>query len=336
VKPLADKSMQIDSQKLVSMIRQWDPAQDPAILRPEKTEAGYWAGCPGVFVDGSKTYITYRHRRPRGLGHERGWHCGIFELVGSNGDFAVSEIWSVHKDELASASMERFAITKTAEGYELYLSYVDPADDRWRVDVVKSKTIDGFDVATREPVLSAVSTNTEGVKDPFFFLEGDKEYMFLSVAKAAEIDDVNAAHGTKDIFNTKYAKSATGLAVRQSGGDWDYRGYVLSPDKDGAWDGNTRRINSVLQVTDGYLAFYDGKDSHEGNYEEQTGIALSKNLIDWQVVTPDAPIIVSDSPSGSLRYVDFRILDEKLELIYEVTRPDGSHEARVHEFTTAI
>lgn len=328
----SSKTLQIDSQTLIGLIQDWDPAGDPVILLPEETEAGYWVGCPGVFVDGSKTFITYRRRRPRGQGAERGWHCGILELTGSNGNFGVNEIWSVHKDELGTASMERFALNKTAEGYELYLSYVDPADDRWRVDVVKSPTIDGFDVATRENILSAAGTNTEGVKDPFILHKDGREYMFLSVAKSQEIDDREAAHGTKDIFNTKYAKSATGLAIREPGGDWVYRGYVLSPETEGAWDGNTRRINSVVELTDGYLAFYDGKDSHEGNYEEQTGIAISKNLTDWHVVTPEAPVIVSDSPSGSLRYVDFRIVGGKLELIYEITRPDGSHDARVHAF----
>jgi hypothetical protein len=155
--------------------------------------------------------------------------------------------------------------------------------------------------------------------------------MFLSVAKAGEIDDPIKAHGTKDIFNTVYAKSATGVAVRDVGSsEWEWKGYVLTPDNDSAWDGNTRRINSVIALSDGYLAFYDGKNSHEGNYEEQTGIALSQDLMHWKVVTPESPIIVSDSASGSLRYVDFRIQSGKLQLIYEITRPDASHDTRIH------
>jgi hypothetical protein len=229
--------------------------------------------------------------------------------------------------------MERFALHKTAEGYELYLSYVDPADDRWRVDVVKAKELGGFDVKTRELVLSASDTETEGVKDPFLFVENGVEWMFLSVAKAGEIEDPTAAHGTQDIFNTKYAKSATAVATRPVGSsNWEWQGYVLEPGDEAAWDGNTRRINSVILLSDGYLAFYDGKDSFEGNYEEQTGIALSKDLMNWSVVTVDKPIIVSDSPSGSLRYIDFQIVDGSLELIYEISRPDTSHDTRAHRF----
>lgn len=329
---IAEKSIQIDSQSLIQLVQAWEPANDPVFLSPEQTEPGYWVGCPGVFREGNTSYVTYRRRRPRGLGAERGWHCGILELVEKDGKIESKEIWSIHKDELSTASMERFAIQKQGDTYELYISYVDPADDRWRVDVMHSNTLSGFDPSTRKAVLTAESTKTEGVKDPFIYVEGDTEYMFLSVAKAAEIDNRDAAHGTQDIFNTKYAKSATGYATRKAGGDWQWQGYVLSPDTDGAWDGNTRRINSIIKLTDGYLAFYDGKDSFEGNYEELTGIATSKDLKSWHVVTQEAPIILSDSPSGSLRYVDFQVKDGKLELLYEITRPDGSHEARIHAF----
>lgn len=327
------KSHSMDSQTLIQLIEEWDPGHDQAILLPEETQPGYWVGCPGVFQDGEKTFITYRRRRPRNLGAERGWHCGILELKGESGAYSTQEIWSVHKDELGTASMERFAIHKISDGYELYISYVDPADDRWRVDVIRARDLKSFDVKKRKPVLTATSTRTEGVKDPFIFVDNGVEWMFLSVAMAGPIHDKEAAHGTQDIFNTKFAKSTTAVATRAVGGDdWEWKGYVLTPDNDAAWDGNTRRINSVLALSDGYLAFYDGKDSHEGNYEEQTGIALSKDLMHWTVVTKEKPIIESDSPSGSLRYIDFQIVGGALELIYEITRPDHSHDTRVHKF----
>lgn len=323
----------MNSQTLIQLIEQWDPGHDQVLLLPEETEPGYWVGCPGVFQDGDKTFITYRRRRPRNHGAERGWHCGILELKGSAGSYSTEEIWSVHKDELGTASMERFAVHKVADGYELYVSYVDPADDRWRVDVIHAHDLKSFDIKTRRPVLTAASTNTEGVKDPFIFVEEGVEWMFLSVAMAGKIDDENAAHGTQDIFNTKYAKSTTAVATRVIGAtDWEWRGYVLTPENDSAWDGNTRRINSIVALSDGYLAFYDGKDSHEGNYEEQTGIAISKDLMHWTVLTPEKPIIESDSQSGSLRYIDYRFVSGSLELIYEITRPDHSHETRVHRF----
>jgi hypothetical protein len=330
------KSLNLDSQTLIDLLRAWNPEDDAVLVEPEANEPGYWVGCPGVFVDGEDTYITYRQRRPRGQGAERGWHCGILKLERGESGYTTTEVWSIHKDELATASMERFAINRRADGkLELYISYVDPADDRWRVDVMTADSVSDFDPATRSTVLTAAGTETEGVKDPFIVRKGDAEWMFLSVAQTSEIPDHDAAHGTKDIFNTQYAKSATGLAIRSAGSsEWVWRGYVLSPAAPGAWDQNTRRLNSIVKVTDGYLGFYDGKDSHEGNYEELTGLAFSENLTDWKVLTTDDPIITSNSPTGSLRYIDFRVLPTgELELIYEITRQDQSHEMRTHIFS---
>jgi hypothetical protein len=332
VSKIGEKSLQMNTHSLMELIKAWDPAKDQMFLEPEANEAGYWIGCPGVFQEGPNTYITYRRRRPRGLSPDRGWHCGILEISESKGKVESKEIWSINKEQLKSASMERFAIHKRGDTYELYISYVDAADDRWRVDVMESDNLTGFDPAKRKAVLTADSTKTEGVKDPYIYVEGDKEYMFLSVAQSGAIDNRDAAHGTQDIFNTEYAKSATGYATRTTGGDWQWQGYTLSPDSSGTWDSNTRRINSIVKLSDGYLAFYDGKDSFEGNYEEFTGLATSKDLKSWKVETPDAPAILSDSPTGSLRYVDFGIMNGELVLFYEITRLDGSHEARIHRF----
>ena len=322
--PIQEVSMSTDS--FLGLLKDWDPRADQVLLQPERNEPGYWIGCPGVF-GGKHTYFTYRERRPRNLDFERGWKCGVKSL---SEEGASSDLWTVRKDELETASMERFALNYAGGQWELYLSFVDPADDRWRVDVVRADSIENFDVASRENVLTAASTETEGVKDPFIYREGDKEYMFLSVAQAPEISDPEAAHGTQDIFNTGHTLSSTGLAVREAGGDWVWRGIVLEPGDDGSWDQNTRRINSVLKLTDGYLAFYDGKESHESNYEEKTGLAVSRDLLNWNVISGDEPFILSDSESGSLRYLDYRIASDSIDLIYEITRPDTSHEARMH------
>lgn len=329
----ATKVLDLESQELIDRIKNWNPSEDEVLLGPEAHEPGYWVGCPGVFVDGGETFITYRQRRPRGLGAERGWHCGILKLEETENGYTTKEIWSIHKDDLGTASMERFALNRRVDGQlELFISYVDPADDRWRVDVMTAGNITDFDPATRTTVLTAASTGTQGVKDPFIVKTADAEYMFLSVAHTSEMPDHDSAHSTKDIFNTQYAKSATGIAVRTQGSrDWEWRGFVLLPAEAPAWDQNTRRINSIVKLRDGYLGFYDGKDSHEGNYEELTGLAISQDLTTWRVLTAAGPIIESDSATGSLRYADFRLMPTgQLELVYEITRPDQSHEMRTH------
>jgi hypothetical protein len=327
------EALPLNSQTFMGMVRDWNPNNGDIIMTPEEELPGFWVGCAGIFQDSGRTYITFRKRRPRGLGAERGWYCGIAELEETGDGYNHKEIWSVHKDELNTASMERFALRHSAVGgYDLYLSFVDPVDSRWRVDVLHSKSLSDFDVSKRSPVLSSQSTDTEGIKDPFILEFDGEEWMFLSVAKAAEIADADSAHGTQDIFNTKFAKSATGLATRRIGDSaWNWKGYVLEPEEGTSWDSNTRRINSVVKLSDCFLAFYDGKASHEDNYEEKTGLATSQDLVNWTVLTPNEPIVLSDSISGSVRYVDIRVVNGGAELIYELTRPDGSHDLRTHK-----
>ena len=52
--------------------------------------------------------------------------------------------------------MERASLFKSPEGiWRLYVSYVDPADSRWRIDVMEANSPSGFDPARRRKVLTA-------------------------------------------------------------------------------------------------------------------------------------------------------------------------------------
>ena len=98
------------------------------LLTPEKNEASYWVGCPSVLrEEDGRIWLTYRQRRPRGTLAERGWRCAV--AVSDDG-ISFRDVWSVHKDELPTPSMERFCLMPAADGYRLNLSYVDPADGR--------------------------------------------------------------------------------------------------------------------------------------------------------------------------------------------------------------
>ena len=77
--------------------------------------------------------------------------------------------------------MERFCIHRDADGrYLLYLSYVDPADGRWRIDVAQASSPDGFDVRSAQPVLNAAETGVDAVKDPYVIRVGPAYYMYVS------------------------------------------------------------------------------------------------------------------------------------------------------------
>ncbi|MGP3910280.1 hypothetical protein [Nonomuraea sp. 10N515B] len=307
----------------------FDPEQGLLVMPPETTGAGYWTGCPGVLYEPERGrfLMTYRQRRPRGDARERGWRCAIAE---SADGLSFTDIWAVEKEELKTSSMERFCLLPDGDGYLLYLSYVDPADSRWRVDVCRAGGDAAFDVATAEPVLTAASTGTEGVKDPYAVRIGPAIYLFASFAADAGLDEAARAraHSTGDIYNVGGTSCPTGLAVGLDGRTFDWRGPVLETGH--GWDRYQARLNSFAALPGGgYLGFYDGSSGPAENYEERTGLALSFNLIDWQRLTPAGPWVTSGTNTGSIRYMDVVPVGEQWWLYYEMTRADGSHELRV-------
>lgn len=306
----------------------FDAAAGTVIFTPEKNEPGYWTGCPGVLREESGvTWLTYRQRRPRGAEAERGWRCAV--AVSDDG-VRFRDVWSVRKDELGCSSMERFCLMPAAGGgYRLFLSYVDPADGRWRIDSIEAARPSEFDIAGREPVLTAESTRTEGVKDPYVLQAGPVTYLLASFA--ASRDGIGAqAHATGDIYNVGATTHPTGLAVSTDGASFAWRGEVLSVGA--GWDRYQARLNSVVPVAGGFIGFYDGSASHEENYEERCGIAVSSDLSSWTRLSGDGPWIQEDR---SVRYVDALIADGQWLIYYEMTRADGAHELRLMRLPAA-
>lgn len=301
----------------------FDPTQGTLILTPELAEPGYWAGCAGVLREADRFVLTYRERRPRGADQERGWRCAI--AVSDDGE-KFTDVWSVEKRELGTPSMERFSVVPFEGGYRLYLSYVDPVDNRWRVDVIESATIEGFDLARRTPVLTAASTGTEGVKDPYVYRCGPVTYLFASFAAAGAFAAPDA-HGTADIYNVGVTTCPTGVATSLNGRDFTWQGEVLSVGS--TWDSYQARLNSIVPVKGGYVGFYDGSSSAEENYEERCGIAVSGDLFTWKRLSGDTPWVTSPWGTGSVRYVDALIEGGEWWLYYELTRADGAHELRL-------
>src|SRR5262249_22375919 len=159
-----------------------------------------------------KFYLYYRLRKPRELG--RGVECRIAE---SADGIRFRDIWRLAKGDLDSPSVEKSALVRTLEGrWRLYVGFVDPADGRWRIDLLEAETPAGFDPAARVPILTAAGIGAEGVKDPCVLLLGRMYLMLASYAPAVRA--VTAAeqarmHATGDVYNTGITKSSTGLAL---------------------------------------------------------------------------------------------------------------------------
>ena len=302
-------------------------ASGQVIREPVGRENGYWAGAPGAYYapDEKAWYLTYRIRRPRGVAPDRG---GEAKIARSTDLSHWDEVWSVTKDKFGSASIERCALHKGADGqWRYFASYVDPTDGRWCVSVLKARDLAKLDPAKAVPVFKAAPLGLEGIKDPWIFAEDRSFYMFVSVAIPTP-QTSGESHATLDIFNTGECVSATGLAISRDLDKWDWQGVIFRPGPAG-WDRYCRRINSVIPMQGKYLAFYDGSAGHAENYEEITGLAMSSNLRRWTSLTPSGPRFTSPHASTSLRYLDAQVTGTEGCLFYEFARADGAHDLRL-------
>lgn len=302
-------------------------AHGQIVREPVGFANGYWAGAPGAFFapDERAWYLTYRLRRPRGVQPDRG---GEARIARSTDLQHWEDVWSVTKDKYNSASIEKSTIRKGADGqWRYFTSFVDPADGRWCVAVLKAGEVGKLDATCARPVFNAAPLGLEGIKDPWLLEWQGLFYMILSVAIPTP-KTTDQSHSTLDIFNTGECVSATGLAISRDLDHWEWQGVVFAPGQTG-WDRYCRRINSFIPLGDKFLGFYDGSASHAENYEEKTGLAISADLRNWKTLTPNAPAFTSPFTSQSLRYADAHLVGGDAVIFYEFARPDAAHDLRV-------
>lgn len=208
--------------------------------------------------------------------------------------------------------MERFNLHRDPDGrYLLYLSYEDPDDGRWRIDVIEDRSPDGFDPDRRLSVLTAAGTGTAAVKDPYVLREGHAYLMLVST------------------FLTDAGPAPTCLATSRDGLGFRWEGEVFGVGA--GWDRYQARLSTVLRTEAGlgFLGFYDGAAVPDEDTEERLGVAVSPDLRRWERLSVDEPWLVSPHATGSLRYLDALALEREWWLYYEVARADGAHELRL-------
>lgn len=302
----------------------FDAARGETILLAENEGQGWWVGAPSVVRTEAGYYLSYRVRRPRGQGR------GVLTRIAHSSDGRqFNDVWEASKAEFDSESIERSALVALDDGrFRLYVSYVDPADRRWRIDVMTADDVRQFDPATRQKVLVASDVpGLEAVKDPVVFQLGGIWQMILSASPMPpDLDDDGRArlHETADIYATGLSRSVTGLATSEDGLSWTWQGTVLEPAGSG-WDAYATRISAVLFGAPLFIGYYDGSRDVTENYEERTGVCWSFDLRTWHRATTAGPTLVSPHAGGSLRYIDVLSTDEGYEFFYEYARPGGSH-----------
>ena len=298
------------------------------VLRePPGSGPGNWVGAPGLFhaMDEGAWYLTYRLRRPRGVQPDRG---GEARIARSTDLKLWNDVWSVTKDKFNTASMERCAIHQGPDGlWRYFTSFVDPADGRWCVEVLKASSVAAFDPSKAERLFTATDYGLEGVKDPWVFEKDGVFHMFLSVALPTQKTDAES-HSTLDIFNTGECVSATALATSRDLEKWDWQGVVFKPDGRG-WDCYCRRLNTVFPLATKLFGFYDGSASEKENYEEKCALATSSDLRDWRSLSVAGSFVKSPFASGSARYFAVEVVGGQAHIFYEFAREDGAHDMRL-------
>ncbi len=313
--------------KWLGMVPLFDPSEGWVIRQPPGQGKGNWAGAPSAFYDreGERFYLSYRLRKP--LTEGRGYLTCIAE---SRDGREFIDVWAGKASQFDSPSIERSCLMKTPEGrYRLYVSYVDGADSRWRIDMLEADHPGKFDPARRKAVLQAVDADSEGVKDPYLILIGGKYYMYVPYGPKTTVTPGSSSrdlHGTGNIFTTGLVAHPTGLAVSADGIHFEWKGDVIRPGQ--GWDCNVARLSCVVYVPPVFTAFYDGRTGQGDVYEDRIGVATGLAPDRFESLSPKEPVLSSPWGTGSLRYMDSVPLENHFYYFYEQCRPDGAHELR--------
>jgi hypothetical protein len=301
----------------------FDPRQGTTVVAPPGSGPGWWAGAPSALWTGDAFYLSYRVRQPH---PQRG---GETRLATSTDGVAYHTIWTASKEDFHSPSIERCALVHVDGLWRLYVSYVDGADGKWRIDLLEAPSPEGFDPVRRRPILTAADAGVEGVKDPWVCRLGGEWLMLVSFAPTPQhlAGDNAALHGSRDVYSTGHTKSLTGLASSADGLRWRWEGSIYEP-RSAGWDSYAARVGTLVWSPPLWIGFYDGSASVAENYEERCGAAYSLDLRQWHRVSRDGPVIGPNGGPGSVRYVEAVQTPGWIRYYYEWTRPDGSHELR--------
>jgi hypothetical protein len=265
---------------------------------------GYWAGGPSAVYSDGAFWLAYRLRRPVGLGR------GYANVIARSRDGVRFETVSVvTNDSFGSASLERPCLVPLANGgWRLYVSCSKTASNQWWVEAVDVRDPAEFGTANHRVVLP--SDDDSAWKDVVVRRDGSDWKMWACRHPLSDGDD------QADRMESWYATSGDGL-------NWDLHGPALLPAA-GSWDQRGTRITSVIRTDHDWVAFYDGRESAEQNWEETTGVTVSSRPDSFRA----APEPVRPGDLRTLRYLSILETDDGVRLYFEIARPDGPHELR--------
>ena len=313
----------------------FDSAEGVTLLRPEVDAPGYWVGAPALWLDGETLYMSVRWRRP--LDEGRGWKSEIYVL---RGGAAPEPVWACTAEQFDSESIERCALVRVPDGaWRYYVSYLDPADRRWRIDLLEADELSALDPARRTPVLDAANTFSEGVKDPVVLLLDGLFYLFAGYGPRDRVADGATAeqlHGTGNVFTTGLVDHPTGLWVSADGRRFGFERDIVTPG-DG-WDANVTRVSTDHAHRRRLPDLLRRPHHGEGDvYEDRTGMVFSQDLsatVRYSTGRPATPgprrhpLPALYGLRGAGRFALF--------YVYETSTDAGAHELRASRVPASV
>ncbi|MFM1920710.1 MAG: hypothetical protein RLZZ303_2344 [Candidatus Hydrogenedentota bacterium] len=297
-------------------------AQYDVILRPDRDEPEWWAGAPSVARGDDGTF--WLAARMRTAESKRGLRGYEIRILRSKDGVKFEHVHSIKRDEVPIPGFERPALLRdpTSGNFKLYAC--GPwKDGPWAIiKFADAESPDQFDPTSAYPVITAPEKSFDRdivpveYKDPVIVHAGGKHHAYVT---GYIRQNERIFHFTSD-----------------DGESWLPVGNVRDPVMDLAgWHDFFVRPSSLLPLGVGYLFVYEGSDVtwHDPVYNIGTGLAFTMDLHTMQDLTPDAPLLLSCTPSehfATFRYSSWLRVGEELWIYAEVACPNETHEIRLY------
>lgn len=291
------------------------------ILRPDQDAPEWWAGAPSVVVDDNGVF--WLACRMRTAESERGLRGYEIRILRSEDGVHFEAVRSIRREEVPIPGFERPALLRDPNT-GLFKLYVCGPWQEGPWGIVKfddASTPEAFDVSTARLVIAPPEKAYERdvsvveYKDPVIVFAEGKYHGYV----------IGYMRRNERIYHFASEDGETWTPV---GNPYE---SVLPLQ---GWHDFFVRPSSVLPLGIGYLFVYEGSKTswYDPVYNVVTGLAFTFDLHHMVDITPDAPLLVSSTPSdtfATFRYSSWLIHDGQLWIYAEVTAPNNTHEIRL-------
>jgi hypothetical protein len=290
------------------------------VLEPDENTPEWWAGAPSACRDEATGtfYLAARMREGRSPRGKRGYEV---RLLRSDDGVHYTPINHLLREEGGFPVFERPALVQDPKtgGYRLYIC--SGLEAGWTI--LKLEDVEDpadFDVRTAKPVLAPAQyddpfAHVIGYKDPVVYWDGAAWRLFVI--------------GTDRVERIWHFLSADGVA-------WSPAQDAPFMANDG-WHNFFTRPASVLPLGVGYLFVYEGSHTNwrDPVYNIATGLAYTPDLNQIIDLTPDAPLLRSNTPGdyATFRYSHWMAVKDQVYVYYEAARPNNTNELRLGMFS---